>query len=493
MIRNRHRFLQVPLSALHFAMNKCDQYVTNDGRMPNGLFAGAGPEWEEFFEHYYRIAHDGQKFAASEADAKLMCDLSALGRGLLGQLNGLRPQTAMDGCRNVWLVKSKQSANGQSCMLNKIGCILKRLTGTSRAADDRHVVLQKYIETPLLCDGKTFDVQTWLLISTLDGCLTVWSYQTCCMQFRSHKFSLDVQGEPKCAASGSAAHASVQTCGLRQLKGKLCSMLPGAKNNGVGGNAAVYAKVKRALESAASAAAGTEGLLNLRPNCFELFQATFVLGDDLHPWLIDIKSDPSPAHAFNHAVSSVASAVVKNMARVLVARDRASRTKIGQFELIHKSAIPGLRYKPRPFAEKPAAKKKCDKPRLRAQCRRYSEEPHTVTDRWNDSSVSTYIEKIHVGEPNGRPQPTRAFATNAADGPRAADGVELQMNCQARPDKDKLCLVDLKESMARLKTGSKINVYEAKHCLHLLDKWKTRVMSAQSFYKTVITKNNVQL
>lgn len=459
-------------------MNKCDQYVTDDGQMTNGSFAGAGPEWEEFFEQYYRIAHDGQKFAASAADAKLMCDLTALGKQLLGRLVGLRPQTAMDGCRNVWLVKSEQSANGRSCALNRIDCILKRLAGTSRA---ERVVLQKYVETPLLCDGKTFDVQTWLLISTLDGRLTVWSYRTCCVQLRSRKFSPDGTGEPK-----SAAHASAWTCGLKQLKGKLCSMLPAAKNDGVGGDAAVCAKVKRALESAASAAAGAEGVLNLRPNCFELFQATFVLGDDLHPWLIDIKSDPSPAHAFNHAASSVASAVARNAARVLVARDRASRTGIGRFEAIHKSAIPGLRYEPRPFAERPAARKKCDKPKLGAHSRRRDSggEPHTATpDLWADGSVSTYIEKIRASEPDaGHRRPTRrAFA---------ADGVEPRTGCRARPAEDRLCLVDLKQSMARLKTGSKINVYEAKHCLHLLDKWKTRVMSAQSFYKTVITKNN---
>lgn len=229
-------------------------------------------------------------------------------------------------------------------MLNRIDRILKRLTGANRAAD---VVLQKYVETPLVCNGKTFDVQTWIAISTLDGRLTVWSYQTCCVLFRKHEFSLGADGKSRCCRP-SAAHATVQTCGLKQLKGKLCSMaaLPGKHRHGrlLGGDqAAVCSKVKTAL--AAAAAAGAEAALNLRPNCFELFRATFVVADDLRPWLVDIRSDPTPAHAFNHAVSAVASAVARNVARVLVAKDRASRSRIGQFEVIHKSdAIPGVRY-----------------------------------------------------------------------------------------------------------------------------------------------------
>jgi len=240
-------------------------------------------------------------------------------------------------------------------------------------------------------------------------------------------------------------------------------------------------KIKKAIVMSVLAAAD---VLNLRPNCFELFRATFVIGNDLNPWLIDIKSDPwtFPAHTFNHAIS-ITNGIARNLAKMLVSKDHVYKTKIGMFDLIHKSPIPGNKYQPRAFIEKKNSKKKCDKTKIKTYNTLLYGNQSTA---WDDSLVSTYIEQIQVNDIDNH-YPIQAF--NSYRTAELADSTEVMSSTHIE---NKLCLVDLKESMARLKAGSKINVYEAKHCLQLLDKWKTRVMSVQRFYKNVIAKNNAR-
>lgn len=496
----------MPLSALHFAMNKCDRYDRRptDVADDDDPFSGVGPEWETFFGHYYRVVHDNQRFAVPKTGrGDLMGELTKLCRRLLRRLADLRPQTAMDGRQNVWIVKSARPGDGRPTLLNKKDDIVKRLIAASPRAnggdggtaegdcgDDRWYA-QKYVETPLLCKAHGFDVRTWLLVCTLDDRLTAWAYQTCCLQFRSHKFSLNAVAGCASTPGRSVSHSSVQTCTLKQLKAKLRVMQQGTAATTATATAnndtAVYSNIKQALEQ--SAAAGARAAINLRPNCFEVFRATFVVDDDLRPWLIDVESDPARAPAFSHAMTTVANAVAKNAAQILVANDRASRSKVGRFELVHRTAIPGGAYEPRSFGAKPAAGVRTKTAR-RHRCVDSRPSDEVAMDRWNDSSVRTYIENIHVTElsDDGR---TGSGAVGGQAEP--ADDQETAAAADARcRQKDVPRLVDLEQSMARLKHGCAIDVREAYHCLNLLDEWKTRVVSAREFYKTVIANNNAR-
>jgi hypothetical protein len=101
--------------------------------------------------------------------------------------------------------------------------------------------------------------------------------------------------------------------------------------------------------------AGT--VLNLRPNCFELFQATFVVGNDLQPWLINIRSDPTPTHSFKFSMQRTESDIAKNMANMIVCKKRASKNQIGKFELLHVGSIPRKEYEPCAFVVTSVPKK----------------------------------------------------------------------------------------------------------------------------------------
>lgn len=443
------------------------------------LFSGEGIEWKTFFEHYYKIVNDNQKFTESLDEIETSESLISLSEQLLEKMKVLRPQMAMDGCKNVWIIKSKRSSDYQPFMLNKLDDILKKCT---RIDGDDYVV-QKYIETPLLYKKVKFNVQMWIMISTLDNFLSVWMYHMCCMHFYSHKFSINIDKPKNVHFMNKFSVNSpvfMQTCSLKQLKSKLRSMGLNKNHESV-----VYSKIKTSIVSSVQASVN---FLNLRPNCFEIFQATFVLGSDLQPWLIDIKSDSCLTYTYHHAMSSISADIAKSMGKMLTSKNRSSKTKVGMFDLIYKSSIPA-KYIPRAFVDKKPASKKGDrsKTNLNKTVYKYIHGDHSnVLRHWDSDLISTYIEDIHVNEIDETDYyPARAFVDFDSTA-ELTDNVDIISSTV----ENSLCLVDLKESLARLKTGSKINIHEAKHCLQLLDKWKTRVQTAQKFYKTVLIKNS---
>lgn len=321
------------------------------------------------------------------------------------------------------------------------------------------------------------------MVSTLDGRLAVWLYQTCSVHRRPHRLPVDTGGRGQTATHirGAKSHRHVvrgpmQTCSLKQLKGKLraAADTPADKNRG---DSAVCQTVRRSIESSVLAAVD---VLNLRPNCFELFQATFVVGDDFHPWLIDIESDSwiARGHQHYHPMSSVAGGVAKGMAKILIHRHRESEIKIGMFDLLHRCSIPGKPYEPRPFIDKPVTKK-CDRARLKTR---------DVVRHGHDEFINTYVEQIQADDTDDY------YAMRSVSMYSMMDGVKLNKKRHSKilnttAPENNLCLSDLEESMTRLRVGPGIDQCEAKYCLRLLDKWKTKVMSAQRFYKTVLTCN----
>lgn len=424
-----------------------------------------------FFENYYQIIHEGQHIADFSDEQKAngsKTNIMTLIQQLLPKLSVLRPQTTIDGYRNIWILKSKTGSNHQPFLLNKIESILKKCA----QLDDDDYMIQKYIETPLLIKNAKSNVLTWFAMSTLDDRLTVWVYEKYCVQFYLRPFSLDID-HPKndhFANSRPNNFASLTPMEIRNVKQlKATSISKGAivKNNG----SDVYSVIKNSIVSSVLASAGT---LNFRPNCYETFKATFVVDSDLHPWLIDIKSDPFlTKYNFSHPMTSIKEGVERGMAKFLVIRNRVSQTRIGTFDLIHsRSPIPGD-YVPRAFVKMNVDK--CNKAKLK----RYRNQ-HEKFCRFDIDDVSAYAGGVQENVMDGFYPRTLKFQLTSG----TTDGENALRYLQ----ENKHCLTELKESMSRIGTGSKTNGYGSHHCLELLDRWKTRVLTMKTFYNTIRTK-----
>ncbi|XP_022165822.1 protein monoglycylase TTLL8-like [Myzus persicae] len=491
---------QAPLSALHFAAIKCHQYLTNGRSLGATTFPGKGDGWETFFEHYYMIVHDGKKFTVlgtgDDVDAAL-CYLSASSKLIVNQMTAARPQTAMDGYENIWIVKDTAGHRHRPVMLNKISDVLDRC---ARAGDNDYIV-QKYIETPLLRDNVKSDVHTWIVTSTLDGRLTVWLHRMCALQPYPHGFSLyqnsDRSGHYNRLKSGKL-HGMVRStaliCSLKQLGAKMRrgtkidkvqqqqkqQLVNDKVEDGEGGND-VYTAVRRSVVSAVTAAVAS-GSLNLRSNCLELFRGTFVLGDDLRPWLIDIVSDDPclAADCAEHdrvapAAKRVAQSVVQGVGLMLLNRGRGWATRIGMFDMVHECPMPegAGSYTPRQFTKSKSLASRTHRPRLTTT--RASRSDHVELDHhwWSDDNIHTYVEMISADDVQDKQ--LTPLATDLLTAMAAATAAATA------DDDDPIARSTEKQGLC--------DPYDSHRCLKLLDKRKTKIVSVQTICKTIIRRN----
>jgi len=442
------------------------------------------------------IVHDRKKFSVpgtgDDVDAAL-CYLVASSRLIVNQMTAARPQTTMDGYENIWIVKDTAGHRHRPVMLNKIGDVLDRC---ARAGNDNPIV-QKYIETPLLRDNVKSDAHTWIVVSTLDCRLTIWLHRMCAMQPYPRGFSpywnCDRSGHFNRLKSGRL-HGMVRStaliCSLKQLGAR---MRGGTKIDKVqqqvnnfgdreDGND-VYPAVRQSVVSVVTAAVAS-GSLNLRPNCLELFRGTFVLGDDLTPWMIDIVSD-DPCVAADcresdlvaPAASRLARSVVQGVGMMLVDRGRGCTTRIGMFDMVHKCPMPtgAGSYAPQMFASPKTLATRTHRPRLTTQPLRndYADDCYQH-HWWNDDNIHTYVEMISADDVQDKLQ-TPSMATDLLTAMAAATAAATADD-------------------ADLITGPAENFilcdpHDSRRCLKLLDKRKMKIMSVQKICKKIIRRD----
>lgn len=499
---------QVPLSALHFAAIKCHQYLTGGRSLGATMFPGKGADWETFFEHYYMIVHDRKKFSVpgtgDGVDAAL-CYLVASSRLIVNQMSAARPQTMMDGYENIWIVKDTVGHRHRPVMLNKIGDVLNRC---ARKGNDDCIV-QKYIETPLLRDNVKSDMHTWVVLSTLNGKLTVWLHRMCAVQPYPHEFSLyqksDRSGHFNRLKSGKL-HGMVRStaliCSLKQLGAKMRrstkmnKVQQQQKQQQVNDKSSdledaddIYTAVKRSVVSVVTSVVAS-GSLNLRPNCLELFRGTFVLGENLWPWMIDIVSDDPCLAAdcrerdrMTTTATRIVRSIVQGVGMMLVDRGLSWTTRIGMFDMVHECQMPtgAGSYAPQLFAASKMLASRTRRPRLTTRASRsdYSDSCYH-NHWWNDDNIHTYVEMISADDVQDKLQ---------------TPSLEIDLLTTMAAATAKVTADD-----AVLTAGSAENYghcykNESRRCLKLLDKCKTKIVSVQRICKTIIRRdrNNKKL
>lgn len=459
-------------------------------------FPGKGAGWETFFQHYYKIVHDRQKFtvpaAGDDADVALR-DLATSAGLLVDQLTVVRPQTTMDGYENVWIVKSKVGHRDRPVMLRKLDDVLERCTPVVSAGR----IVQKYIETPLLRDNVKSDVHTWIVISTLGSRLTVWLHRKCAVQPYQHGFSLHRDAAKtghfdrlKSGGLHGMLRPTALTCGLKQLGTKMRRVVKTDKQQQKRRHQQqrvddddVSSAVRRSVVSAVTAAL-MAGSLNLRPNCLELFRGTFVLGDDSQPWLIDIVSDDpfmaadSKERDRSAPSATVARAVVRAVAQMLVDGGRGQETKIGMFDMVHEMSMTSgiASYVPQPFNM--ATPTSYASKLLAARTNRSHGPSYTRASRstcyqhhwWDDDSISTYVQTISAEDVQDQLQiPFPATGPQATVTAVALDHVEM--------------------IVGSAENHTLYGPQDTHRCLRLLDKCKTKIASVQRICKSIIRQD----
>jgi hypothetical protein len=90
-----------------------------------------------------------------------------------------------------WIMKPAGKSRGRGIQVeNSLAGVLNVRGVDEEGERNSHWIVQKYIERPLIVQGRKWDIRQWVLVTSWNP-LTIWIYDSCYLRFCSVPFTLD--------------------------------------------------------------------------------------------------------------------------------------------------------------------------------------------------------------------------------------------------------------------------------------------------------------
>ncbi|XP_020721942.2 tubulin glycylase 3A [Bombus terrestris] len=333
----------VPIKAVLFALERCAEYISIcahediDGQSYKEISIS---NWNQFLSWYERLLH--KREILEKNDGIDIEELLRFTANMIKEMIECRPQSQIDGMRNVWILKPGDKSLGKGIILkNSLQDILSKIN--QAAKECMQYVVQKYIERPLLVYKTKVDIRQWFLITSTQP-LTVWMYKDILLRFASKDFTLDnfhesihlcnttVQLKYRKTIKQNAQIPSELHWNLQKFKEYLKNtdresaweglIKPGIKQNLIG-----------------ALLASQENMVN-RKNSFQLYGADFLIMDDLSVWLIEINTNPRLHPPSSTVTEELYPEIIEDTIKVVIDRRKNKKAPRGKFECIFKQRSP---------------------------------------------------------------------------------------------------------------------------------------------------------
>jgi len=320
------------VKAVRFAIKRCQKFlacsVHDDIDRPT-VAEEIIPEstWEQFIKAYEQYLND-----SLELDRKGQQLVGSCKR-LLDRIEKKWPQYRLDGYQNVWILKPGAKSRGRGIRCTSDLSVITEAISTR----DCSLVIQKYIERPLLIYKTKFDIRQWFLVTDWNP-LMLWFYNDCYLRFCSQEFSLDNFHE-SIHISNNTVQKNFKADLNRSNKLPLDNMwtceefIVHLRANGYGEvwTEKIVPGMKQAILCSLLC---TQEQIEQRKTAFELFGADFMITQDMQPWLLEINSSPSMART-TEATKVLVNAVLEDTIKVVLDRKEDKECETGCFELIY--------------------------------------------------------------------------------------------------------------------------------------------------------------
>ncbi|XP_026672887.1 tubulin glycylase 3A-like [Ceratina calcarata] len=333
----------VPIRAFLFALERCAEYISIcshediDGQIYKDVTIS---DWNEFLSWYEQILQ--RREVLEKKEGIQIEELLRFAAKTVQEMAQYRPQSRIDGMRNVWILKPGDKSLGRGIILkDTLHDILNKIHQATKEC--MQYVVQKYIERPLLVHKTKVDVRQWFLITSTQP-LIVWMYRDVLIRFASRDFTLDnfhesihlcnttVQMKYRKTLRQNAQIPSELHWNLQKFKEYLRAtdrelawerlIKPGIKQNLIG-----------------ALLASQENMVN-RKNSFQLYGADFLIMDDLSVWLIEINTNPRLHPPSSSVTDKLYPEVIEDTIKVVLDRRKNKKTIRGKFECIFKQRNP---------------------------------------------------------------------------------------------------------------------------------------------------------
>eukprot|EP00440_Ansanella_granifera_P073590 gb/GFBE01079856.1/.p1 GENE.gb/GFBE01079856.1/~~gb/GFBE01079856.1/.p1 ORF type:complete len:725 (+),score=180.31 gb/GFBE01079856.1/:1-2175(+) len=250
----------------------------------------------------------------------------------------LCPQFRVNGSHNLWILKPAGRARGVGIFLSSN---LDEILQTARTERETTTwICQKYVETPLLLDGRKHDLRQWVLITSWDP-LTVWFWGECYVRIAADEYVLDDTNNMRHLTNNAVA--SNHPLFDKEDDHWRCMWDQAQYQDYLRkkfGHDAWKQKVRPAMQRAvlATLTSVQETMLESKAaaSCFELVGYDFLVDAELGVWLLEVNTSPSMEYS-TCITKRLVPEVLEDSLKVVLG-DGPEDAPYGRFELLHRGA-----------------------------------------------------------------------------------------------------------------------------------------------------------
>ena len=214
-------------------------------------------------------------------------DLLPERENILKKLSVNLPQYVLEGSKNVWIVKPGGLSRGRG-----VHCIDQLNDILSNVKPCNQTIIQKYIENPLVINGRKFDIRQWVLVTDLNP-LTVWLFETPYVRFGAENYHIDDFKNVFSQLTGNSIAKHSDKFNTGEIEGDMWENAQFREflKKTYGGDPWIQIQKKIEKIVILSLECAKHKLFN-RKNNFEVFGFDIMLDDKLNVYIIEINASP---------------------------------------------------------------------------------------------------------------------------------------------------------------------------------------------------------
>ena len=215
----------------------------------------------------------------------------------IGSLQKMKiPKTHYIG-KNLWVLKRTNLNRGrQMKVLSNLDEIIKEINLMFEEKKPNNLIIQKYIEDPLLYNGRKFDIRIWVLFTYLskDSKYEIYVFKEGHLKACSDNFNIDSDN-----LFIHLTNYSVQKYNKNFSKVEIGNEISFQmfqkelirQNSGKNFKKDIFPEIIKIIGITAKATKNKINIMN-RKNCFEIFGYDFILDTSFKPFLLEINTNP---------------------------------------------------------------------------------------------------------------------------------------------------------------------------------------------------------
>lgn len=260
---------------------------------------------------FSRIVTDGASFQ------QYMPQINSILRCLEEKL----PQYKLNGFRNIWILKPSNLSRGRGVTcVNSLEPIEESLLGTN----DSGVIIQKYIENPLIIYKRKFDIRQWVLVTSLNP-LVIWMWKEPYIRFGAEDYHIDdINNIYSHLTNNSIAKHSLQYQKDKTFEGDMWTCYDFENYVGKVKWKEIHEKIKNAI--ICSFYAIHQEIKN-RPNSHELYGYDFMIDEDFNVYLIEVNASPALDYS-TKITEMLVKDMIKDLIELVIDNDNARNYRI---------------------------------------------------------------------------------------------------------------------------------------------------------------------